>query len=93
MTRILGIDPGSQRTGIGLIEVLAAPESFEAVKAAMAAAGHVPLQAEVTMRADNDIKVAGETALQVKKMLDMLEDLDDVQDVYSNAELDEAAYR
>ena len=77
----------------GLIEVLTAPESFEAVKAAMAAAGHVPLQAEVTMRADNDIKVTGETALQVKKMLDMLEDLDDVQDVYSYAELDEAAYQ
>ena len=77
----------------GVIEVLTAPEAFEAVKAAMAAAGHVPLQAEVTMRADNDIKVTGDTALQVKKMLDMLEDLDDVQDVYSNAELDEAAYQ
>jgi|SRR5688572_12860376 len=77
----------------GLIEVLTAPESFEAVKTAMAAAGFVPLQAEVTMRADNDIRVEGEAALQVRKMLDMLEDLDDVQDVYSNAELDEAAYK
>ena len=76
----------------GVIEVLTAPEAFEAVKAAMAAAGHAPLQAEVKMRADNDVKVTGETALQVKKLLDMLEDLDDVQDVYSNAELDEAAY-
>jgi transcriptional/translational regulatory protein YebC/TACO1 len=45
------------------------------------------------MRADNDIRVEGDTALQVRKMLDMLEDLDDVQDVYSNAELDEAAWR
>ena len=76
----------------GVIEVLTSPEAFEEVKAAMAAAGHAPLQAEVTMRADNDVKVTGETALQVKKLLDMLEDLDDVQDVYSNAELDEAAY-
>jgi YebC/PmpR family DNA-binding regulatory protein len=76
----------------GVVEVLTAPDAFEAVKAAMAAAGFVPLQAEVTMRADNDIRVTGETAQQVRKMLDMLEDLDDVQDVYSNADLDEAAY-
>ena len=77
----------------GVIEVLTSPEAFEEVKAAMAAAGHVPLDAQVTMRAENDSKVEGEVALQVKKMLDMLEDLDDVQDVYSNAELDEAAYQ
>ena len=76
----------------GLVEVLCAPESFEAVKAAMTAAGFTPLEAEVTMRADNDIKVEGDTALQVRKMLDMLEDLDDVQNVYSNADLGDAAY-
>ncbi len=76
-----------------VLEVLCAPDAFEAVKAAMAAAGFVPVHAEVTMRAENDIKVEGDTALQVKKMLDMLDDLDDVQDVYSNAELDEAAYK
>ncbi len=75
----------------GLVEVLTAPESFEAVKSAMAAAGFVPLQAEVTMRAENDIVVTGDTALQVKKMLDMLEDLDDVQNVYSNADFGAAA--
>jgi transcriptional/translational regulatory protein YebC/TACO1 len=40
------------------------------------------------MRADNDIKIGGETAEQVLKLLDMLEDLDDVQNVYSNAELE-----
>ncbi|HEX4854840.1 YebC/PmpR family DNA-binding transcriptional regulator [Arenimonas sp.] len=76
----------------GLVEVLCAPESFEAVKLAMAAAGFTPLEAEVTMRADNDIAVTGDTALQVKKMLDMLEDLDDVQNVYSNADLGDVAY-
>jgi YebC/PmpR family DNA-binding regulatory protein len=76
----------------GLVEVLCAPESFEAVKAAMTAAGFTPLEAEVTMRADNDIAVTGDTALQVKKMLDMLEDLDDVQNVYSNADLGDVAY-
>ncbi|HEY9144275.1 MAG TPA: YebC/PmpR family DNA-binding transcriptional regulator, partial [Arenimonas sp.] len=62
------------------------------VKAAMAAAGHVPLDAQVRMRAENDSKVEGEVALQVKKMLDMLEDLDDVQDVYHNADLGDAAW-
>ena len=76
----------------GLVEVLTSPEAFEDVKAAMAAAGHEPLEAQVTMRADNDVKVEGDTALQVKKMLDMLEDLDDVQDVFHNAELGDAAW-
>ena len=76
----------------GLVEVLCAPDSFEAVKSAMAAAGFTPLEAGVTMRADNDIAVTGDTALQVKKMLDMLEDLDDVQNVYANADLGDVAY-
>jgi YebC/PmpR family DNA-binding regulatory protein len=71
----------------GAIDVLTAPDAFEAVKAALAAAGHPPALAEITMRAENDIAVTGDAALQVRKMLDMLEDLDDVQAVYSNAEL------
>ncbi|GAB2490509.1 YebC/PmpR family DNA-binding transcriptional regulator [Arenimonas alkanexedens] len=76
----------------GLVEVLCAAESFETVKSAMVAAGFTPIEAEVTMRADNDIHVEGEVALQVKKMLDMLEDLDDVQSVHSNADLGDVAY-
>jgi YebC/PmpR family DNA-binding regulatory protein len=74
------------------IDVLTAPDAFAAVKAAMEAAGLKPDLAEVTMRADNDIAVAGETAQQVAKLLGWLEDLDDVQAVYSNAELGEDAY-
>jgi len=77
----------------GSIDVLCAPESFAAVVAAMGAAGLKPEQAEVTMRADNDIAVDGENAQQVVKMLDRLEDLDDVQNVYSNAELGADAYQ
>ena len=50
------------------------------------------IEAEVTMRADNDIAVEGDVAKQVVKMLSMLEDLDDVQNVYSNADLGEDAY-
>jgi YebC/PmpR family DNA-binding regulatory protein len=74
----------------GAIDVLTAPENFEAVKQAMAAAGLVPGYAEVGFRADNDIAVSGEAAQQVRKMLAMLEDLDDVQNVWSNADLGDA---
>jgi YebC/PmpR family DNA-binding regulatory protein len=77
----------------GAIEVLCAPDALDAVKQGLTAAGFAPLQAEVTLRADNDIAVAGETAQQVAKMLDMLEDLDDVQNVYSNAELPADAWK
>ena len=76
----------------GAIEVFTSQESFEAVKAAMIAAGHPPGHAEVTYRADNDIAVEGDVAEQVVKLLDWLEDLDDVQNVYSNADLGAGAY-
>ncbi|TXI79976.1 MAG: YebC/PmpR family DNA-binding transcriptional regulator [Flavobacteriales bacterium] len=76
----------------GSIDVVTAPEAFQGVKDAMEAAGLKPDHAGITFRADNDISVQGDTALQVKKLLDMLEDLDDVQDVYSNAELGADAY-
>ncbi|WP_141455741.1 YebC/PmpR family DNA-binding transcriptional regulator [Pseudoxanthomonas sp. z9] len=76
----------------GSIDVITAPDAFQAVKDAMDAAGLSPDQAEVTFRADNDIAVQGDTAKQVVKLLDMLEDLDDVQNVYSNAELGADAY-
>jgi len=77
----------------GAIEVLCASDAFEAVKEAMVAAGFSPLQAEVTLRAENDIKVEGEIGQQVAKMLEMLEDLDDVQNVYSNADLGADAFQ
>ena len=76
----------------GYIDVITSPDSFEAVKTAMDAASLKYIEAEVTMRADNDIAVEGDIAKQVVKMLNMLEDLDDVQNVYSNAELGEDAY-
>ena len=76
----------------GAIDVLTAPDAFEVVKAAMEGAGLKPDISEVTMRADNDIAVSGETAQQVAKLLRWLEDLDDVQNVYSNADLGADAY-
>lgn len=76
----------------GSIDVLTAPDAFASVKAAMEAAGLAPGQAEITYRAENDIAVSGETAQQVVKLLNWLEDLDDVQNVYSNADLGADAY-
>ena len=77
----------------GVVEVITSPEAFEAVKKAMEAAGLAPAEANVTMRADNDVAVDGETAQQVVKLLDKLEDLDDVQHVHHNAELPDSAYQ
>jgi YebC/PmpR family DNA-binding regulatory protein len=76
----------------GAIDVLTAPDAFAEVKSAMEAAGLAPGFAEVTYRADNDIAVEGETAEQVKKLLAWLEDMDDVQNVYSNADPGDDAY-
>jgi YebC/PmpR family DNA-binding regulatory protein len=73
----------------GAIEVLTAPGDFEAVKNALEAAGLKPEVAEVTMRAESSIELAGDDAAKMQKLLDLLEDLDDVQDVYHNAEISE----
>ncbi|MEY5097398.1 MAG: hypothetical protein RJA36_117 [Pseudomonadota bacterium] len=73
----------------GAIEVLTAPGDFEAVRNALEAAGLTPEVAEVTMRADNTIELSGEDAAKMQKLLDVLEDLDDVQNVYHNAEIGE----
>jgi YebC/PmpR family DNA-binding regulatory protein len=71
----------------GAIEVLTPPASFEAVKNALDAAGLKPEVAEVTYRADNTIELEGDDAIKMQKILDVLEDLDDVQEVYHNAAL------
>jgi len=71
----------------GAIEVLTPPTGFEAVKAALEAAGLKPEVAEVTMRAENTITLEGDDAARMQKLLDMIEDLDDTQDVFHNAVL------
>jgi YebC/PmpR family DNA-binding regulatory protein len=73
----------------GAVEVLTAVADFEAVKNALEAAGLKPEVAEVTMRAENPIEVTGDDAARMQKLLDVLEDLDDVQEVYHNAEMSE----
>ena len=69
----------------GSIEVLTAPTDFEAVRDALTAAGLQAEIAEVTMRADNPVELAGDDAARMQKLLDVIEDLDDVQDVFHNA--------
>lgn len=71
----------------GAIEVLTAPADFEAVKNALQGAGLVAEVADVTMRPDVSIALEGDDAARMQKLLDVLEDLDDVQEVYHNAEL------
>ena len=73
----------------GAVEVLCAAPDFEAFKAALEAAGLKPDVAEVTMRPENPVELSGDDAARMQKLLDVLEDLDDVQEVYHNAEIDD----
>jgi YebC/PmpR family DNA-binding regulatory protein len=76
----------------GSIEVITEPEQFTAVAVAMEAAGLNPENAEVTMRASLDVPLDPETGAKVLKFLDILEDLDDTQAVYSNADIPPEAF-
>ena len=71
----------------GAVEVLCTPPDFEAVKNALEKAGLKPGVAEVTMRAENTVELSGDDAQRMQKLLDVIEDLDDVQEVYHNAEI------
>jgi YebC/PmpR family DNA-binding regulatory protein len=73
----------------GAIEVLTSTTDFEAVKNALEAAGLTADMAEVTMRAENSIDLSGDDAAKMQKLLDILEDLDDVQNVFHNATISE----
>ena len=71
----------------GAIEVLTSPADFEAVKQALADAGLTPEVADITMRPENTVELSGDDVAKMQKILDVLEDLDDVQEVYHNAAL------
>ncbi len=88
----IALDAGAEDVVVdedGAIEVLTAPGDFEAVKMALEAAGLVAELAEVTMRAENTIALSGDDGARMQKLLDILEDLDDVQNVFHNAEINE----
>jgi YebC/PmpR family DNA-binding regulatory protein len=73
----------------GAIEVLTAYTDFESVKNALELAGLVAEVAEVTMRPENSVSLSGDDAAKMQKLLDVLEDLDDVQNVFHNAEFED----
>ncbi len=73
----------------GAIEVICPPNDFQALKAALEQSGLKPELAEITMRASTDSELSGEDAVKMQKLLDALESLDDVQEVYTNALLND----
>jgi YebC/PmpR family DNA-binding regulatory protein len=73
----------------GSADVLTSQENFETVKATLLAAGFTPENAEVTMRAGTNIELNQEDAEKLIRLIERLEDLDDVQNVYSNADISE----
>lgn len=71
-------------------EIITPPESFEAVRDALAAAGITPTSAELSMIPQNYIKLTGQTAQQMLRLIEALEEHDDVQHVYANFDIDES---
>ena len=69
----------------GSLEVITGPHDFVAVKEALVKAGFTPAFAEVTMKPSTEIEMTGEDAVRMQKLLDAIESLDDVQDVYTTA--------
>jgi YebC/PmpR family DNA-binding regulatory protein len=73
----------------GSIEVITPPADFVAIKEALEAAGLKAVMGEVTMKPDAEVIFTGDDAVKMQKILDALEDLDDVQDVYTSAVIEE----
>ncbi len=71
-------------------DVLTTPEDFQSVKDAIIEAGFQPESAEITMKASTSTELGMKDAEKMIRFLDRLEDLDDVQNVYSNADIDES---
>lgn len=85
----VALDAGADdvRTDAGQSIVLCAHENFDAVKKALTAAGLVPLSADVVMRPENRVAVSGEVEETLRDLLEWLDELDDVQEIYHNAAL------
>jgi YebC/PmpR family DNA-binding regulatory protein len=73
----------------GSIEVITPPADFVAIKEALEAAGLKAVMGEVTMKPDAEVVFSGDDAVKMQKILDALEDLDDVQDVYTSAVIED----
>jgi transcriptional/translational regulatory protein YebC/TACO1 len=86
-----GLDAGAEdvvRNEDGSVELICVPADFVAVKEALDKAGLKPELAEITMKAGTDAPLAGAEAARMRQLLEALESLDDVQDVYTTAVLD-----
>ncbi len=84
----VALDAGAEdivRNDDGSIEVITSPFDFVNAKQRLEAAGFKPEMGEVTMKAENEVVLSGDDAVRMQKLLDALEDLDDVQEVYTNA--------
>ena len=73
----------------GVIEVICPPQAFSAVRDALAQRNLVPEMADIVMKPNNEVSLTGEDAIKMQKLLDAIENLDDVQEVYTNAVMDE----
>lgn len=73
----------------GSIEVITSPSDFPTIKEKLEEASFKSVFSEVTMKADNEVVFSGDDAVKMQKLLDALEDLDDVQDVYTSAVIEE----
>ncbi len=88
----VALDAGAEdivRNDDDSIEVITSPFDFVNVKQRLEAAGFKPEMGEVTMKAENEVVLTGDDAVRMQKLLDALEDLDDVQEVYTNAAIEE----
>jgi transcriptional/translational regulatory protein YebC/TACO1 len=82
------IDLGAEDVEInedGSIEVITPPNDFLTIKEAFEKDNLKFEMAELTMKADNEVELAGDEGIKMQKILDVLDDLDDVQEVYTNA--------
>lgn len=88
---LLALDAGAEdmKDEDDMIEITTSPEDFEPVKEALAAAGLRFSLAEITMVPQNTVAIAGDDAVKMLKLMDLLEDHDDVQDVYANFDIDD----
>jgi YebC/PmpR family DNA-binding regulatory protein len=87
----VGLEAGAEdvvRNDDGSVELVCAPADFVAVKAALDKAGLRPELAEITMKPSTEVQLSGGEAARMRQLLDVLENLDDVQDVYPSAVMD-----
>ena len=88
----VGLDAGAEdivTNDDGSLEVITAPHDFSAVKAALEKAGLKPELAEITMKATIENEMKGDDAVRMQKLIDALEAVDDVQEVYTTAVLEQ----